>query len=68
MARITKAQAASLIKTARAVLDEKLDIAGFHPDGITVSSAYAERDGSVTFTLTIGVTDLDIEQARSEGK
>lgn len=63
----TGAAERSAIATARFVLDEKLDIAGFNPHGIDVREV-AYGDGDVVFVVEIVVTQLDIEMARREGK
>lgn len=61
------AKEASLLRTARTVLDERLDYAGF-AENYEVTGGIGPQDGSVTFKVEITITDLDIEQARREGK
>jgi hypothetical protein len=59
--------ARSAIKTARFVLDERLDIAGLAEQFELTGTPDYDGD-SVTFTVLITVNSLDIEQARAEGK
>ena len=67
--RLSKKQIASLTKTARFVLDEKLDAAGFNPDGLNVlEGVEVTGDGDAIYTVVITITSLDIEQAQEEGK